>query len=81
MKADNKRDILRKTILEFLTKSDLHYTDMEKKMCAVCYPFASRNTFNSQLRYLLDNNHVHRISRGIYQITIKGKSYLALLDS
>jgi DNA-binding PadR family transcriptional regulator len=76
---EQERDILRKTILELLTKDCSHYTDLDKKVCATCHPFATTNTFKSQLQYLLSNNYIQRISRGIYQITPKGKKYLALL--
>ena len=81
MDANMKRDILRKTILELLTKGDVHYTELEKKACTTCYHFATSNTFKSQLRYLLENNHINRIARGVYRITDKGKNYLPLLES
>ena len=81
MDANMKRDILRRTILEVLAKGDMHYTELEKKVCTIFYPLATSNTFKSQFHYLLDNNHIKRISRGIYQITAKGKNYLALLES
>jgi DNA-binding PadR family transcriptional regulator len=81
MKADVKRDLLRKSVLELLAKSDLHYTDLEKKICIMCCQFATSNTFKTQLRYLLENNYIDRISRGIYHITNKGKNYLNLLEN
>jgi DNA-binding PadR family transcriptional regulator len=77
---DRERDLLRKTILEMLSKGHVHYTDLGKKVTATCYSFATTNTFKRQLRYLLDNAYVRRVSRGVYQITLKGKSYLALLE-
>ena len=80
MKADMKRDHLRKSILELSAKSDLHYTDLEKKICIMCFQFATSNTFKTQLRYLLENDYINRISRGIYRITAKGKNYLNLLE-
>jgi DNA-binding PadR family transcriptional regulator len=76
---DRERDLLRKTILEMLVKGHVHYTDLGKKVTATCYSFATTNTFKRQLRYLLDNTYVRRVTRGLYQITLKGKSYLALL--
>lgn len=76
---DLERDILRRTILE-LAKSSAHYTELNKKLCATCYPFATTNTFKSQLNYLLNNNYIERIARGIYQITPKGEKYLELLS-
>ena len=79
MDADVKRDILRRIILELLTKSSVRYTDLEKKMCSSGYTFANTNTFKTQLKYLLKNRYVNRMSRGIYQITSTGERYLDLL--
>jgi DNA-binding PadR family transcriptional regulator len=78
---ERERDILRRTILELLEKGWVHYTDLDKKVCASCHSFATTNTFKSQLHYLLSNNHIKRIDRGIYQITPKGEKYLTLLTS
>jgi DNA-binding PadR family transcriptional regulator len=80
MKADVKRDHLRKSILELFAKIDLHYTDLEKKIYIICCKFATSNTFKTQLRYLLENDYINRISRGIYHITAKGKNYFNLLE-
>ena len=74
-----ERDVLRRTILEILEKGFVHYTDLDKKVCATCHSFATTNTFRSQLHYLLSNDYIARIARGIYQITPKGKKYLVLL--
>jgi len=76
---EGERDVLRRTILEILAKGYVHYTDLDKKVCATCHSFATTNTFKSQLHYLLSNGYIARISRGIYQITPKGEKYLALL--
>ena len=54
-------------------------TQTYKKVCATCYPFATTNTFKSQLNYLLSSDYITRIARGICQITPKGKKYLILL--
>ena len=81
MNADVKRDILRRTILELLRKGSLHYTGMQKKVCATYYSFATPNTFKPQLQYLLYNGFIERISRGVYQITNKGENYLLILKS
>ena len=81
LKADMKRDTLRRTILELLEKGSKHYTDLDKKVCASCHSFATSNTFKSQFNYLLNNNYIARISRGIYKTTDKGEKYLALLNS
>ena len=81
MNADLKREILRLTILELLEKSCMHYTELEKKVNASGHPFATTNTFKSQLDYLLKNGYVNRVSRGVYKITPKGEKYLNLLKS
>jgi DNA-binding PadR family transcriptional regulator len=78
---DRERDVLRRTILEILAKGYVHYTDLDKKVCATCHPFATTNTFKSQLHYLLTNGYVARIARGVYQVTGRGENYLALLAS
>ncbi len=36
-------------------------------------------TSTRALNYLLDNSYIQRVARGIYQITPKGRGYLALL--
>jgi len=76
-----ERDVLRRTILEILAKGHVHYTDLDKKVCATCHSFATTNTFKSQLHYLLSNGYITRVARGIYEITPKGKKYLILLTS
>lgn len=76
---DCERDILRKNILELLAKGHVHYTDLEKKVCGLCLPFATTNTFKFQLAYLLKNGFIERVSRGIYATTEKGEKYLVLL--
>ncbi|WNZ30035.1 MAG: hypothetical protein IAX21_04065 [Candidatus Bathyarchaeota archaeon] len=81
MKADMKRDTLRRTILELLEKGSKHYTELDKKVCASCHPFATTNTFKSQFNYLLKNDCITRINRGIYQLTSKGEKYLIVLIS
>ena len=81
MNADMKREILRKTILELLSKGFVHYTDLEKKVNASGHSFATTNTFKSQLHYLLSNKYIARIDRGTYQTTFKGEKYLALLTN
>ena len=79
MNADMKRDILRKSILELLTKGTVHYTDLDKKVCGSCHSFATTNTFKSQFHYLLRNGYIDRIARGVYKMTPRGERYLSLL--
>lgn len=78
---DREREILRKIILEFLTKKRVHYSELEKKVCATFHSFATTSTFRSQYQYLLTNNYIERIARGIYQISPKGKKLLELLTA
>ena len=78
---DQERDILRKTILQFIKKGYVHYTNIEKKTVATGLRFATSNTFRKQFYgYLLPNGYVERVSRGIYKITIKGEKLLEILD-
>ena len=59
--------------------SSLLITELNKKICASCHPFATTATFSSQLRYLLQKDFIKRESRGIYQITETGKKYLEII--
>ena len=66
---DQERDQLRKTILQLVKKGHVHYTDIEKKACATCLSFATTNTIRKQFyHYLLQNDYVERINRGVYKI-------------
>jgi len=77
---DQEKDTLRKTILQFIKKGHVHYTDIEKKTVATCLRFATSNTFRKQFYgYLLPNGYVQRVSRGIYRITLKGEKLLEIL--
>jgi predicted transcriptional regulator len=77
---DPERDQLRKTILQFIKKGYVHYTDIEKKTVATCLSFATSNTFRKQFyQYLLPNGYIERVSRGIYKITPKGEKLLDIL--
>jgi len=51
---DTERDQLRKTILQFIKKGYVHYTDIEKKTVATCLRFATSNTFRKQFYGYLD---------------------------
>jgi len=74
-------DILRKTILQFIQKGYVHYTDTEKKTVATCLRFATSNTFKKQFYgYLVPNGYIQRVSRGIYRITLKGDKLLEILN-
>ena len=75
---DEERDLLRKTILG-LCSQPVHYTKLEKRVVATCQPWATSNTFKSQLHYLLSNGYVERVSRGAYKVTSKGEKLLEIL--
>ena len=78
---DPERDQLRKTILQFIKKGYVHYTDIEKKTVATSLRFATSNTFRKQFYgYLLPNRYVKRVSRGVYTITPKGEKLLEILN-
>jgi Holliday junction resolvasome RuvABC ATP-dependent DNA helicase subunit len=78
---DAEREQLRKTILELLTKGNVHYRDIEKKTVATCLRFATSDTVQTQFyNYLLVNGYVQRTARGVYTITEKGREYLAILN-
>jgi len=77
---DQERDVLRKTILELVKKGHVHYTDIEKKAVASCLSFATSNTIKKQFyEYLLINEYLERVSRGVYRITEKGEKLLDIL--
>ena len=57
----------------------MHYTELEKKVNASGHSFATTNTFKSQLHYLLSNNYIDKIARGVYKMTPRGERYLSLL--
>jgi len=78
---DLERDQLRKTILQFIKKGYVHYTDIEKKTVATCLRFATSNTFKAQFyNYLLANGYIKRVARGVYAITEKGEKLLEILS-
>jgi predicted transcriptional regulator len=77
---DRERNLLRKAILQFIKKDHVHYTDIEKKTVATCLHFATSNTFRKQFYdYLLPNDYVQRVNRGVYKITPKGEKLLEIL--
>lgn len=78
---DAERDMLRKTILDLLSRGYENYTLLEKKTIATCAPFITVNTFRRQFYgYLLAKGYVAKVARGKYKITPKGENYLALLS-
>jgi len=41
-----ERDVLRRTILEILAKGFVHYTDLDKKVCATCHSLRQQTPSN-----------------------------------
>jgi len=76
---DQERDMMRKIILNMVSKGAVHWTDLQKKVLATCHPFATSHTFNSQLRYLVSKGFIEKVSRGIYYITKSGETLLSIL--
>lgn len=77
---DHERDVLRKIILELISRGHVHYTDIEKKAVGTCLIFATTNTVRKQFyRYLLVDGFVERVGRGTYRITEKGQKLLEIL--
>jgi len=78
---DQDRDILRKTILELISKGHVRFTTIEKRCVASCLPFATSHTFRHQFYgYLLGQGYVARVGRGVYALTEKGEGLLAVLE-
>ena len=75
---DFERDTLRKCILDLVRRGVVHYTEIEKRSVATCQAFITSNSFKPQFRYLLENGFIERVSRGVYALTDRGKSYLAI---
>lgn len=76
---DADRDVLRKCILELLSDGSVRYRDIEKKIVASCFSFATSNTVEKQLYgYLIPNGYVERVSPGVYGLTEKGVKLLAV---
>jgi predicted transcriptional regulator len=77
---DQDRDILRKTILELISRGHVRFTAIEKRCVASCLPFATSHTFRHQFYgYLLTEGYVKRVSRGVYALTEKGENLLLVL--
>jgi len=88
MKPENKfkltrreqQDLMDKTILEMLTKSEVvHWTDLEKKVLGTCHWYATSSRFRSRMRYLLKKNFIEKVEKGVYKITEAGMKYLETL--
>jgi len=70
-------DALCKTILGLVKKGHVRYTDIKKKAVATCLRFATSNTVRKQFyHYLLSNDYVERVSRGVLQNHTKRRKTL-----
>jgi len=82
---DHERDELRKTILEFLSRGRVCWTDLKKRVLGSCKSFATDCTFSRQISYLEEARCVRKLgakgSRAPYEITDKGRRLLAALQS
>jgi len=81
---DRERDLLRKNILELLSKGKVCWTDLKKKVLGSCQPFATDRTFSHQMEYLEKAGYVRKVgekgTRAPYEITEKGKQLLTLFE-
>ena len=73
------QDAADKLILQNLSKGEIHWTDLCRRVLGTRQPCATPSRFQSRMRYLLRKKHVERVMKGVYQITESGKSYLESL--
>jgi len=72
----NRRIHTAKVILERLIEKPQRWTELEKATVKASPTFSS---FRSTLEWLLRNGYVQRPSRGVYDITDKGRIFLRAL--
>ena len=78
---DRERDLLRRRILESISRGYVRWTAIEKRVCSSCFGFATSNTVRRQFYgYLLAYGYVERCGRGRYALTCKGEKLLKLLS-
>ena len=78
---DRERDLLRRRILESISRGCVRWTSIEKRVCSSCFKFATSNTVRRQFYgYLLKCGYVERVGRGRYALTCKGEKLLKLLS-
>jgi predicted transcriptional regulator len=79
---DRERDLLRRRILESISRGCVRWTSIEKRVCSSCFKFATSNTMRRQFySYLLAYGYVQRVGRGRYALTCKGEKLLKLLST
>jgi len=81
---DVEKDALRKTILQFLMKGRVCWTDLKKKVLGTCQPFATDRAFSKQIEYLERVGYIRKLgekgTKTPYEITDKGKRLLTLFE-
>jgi DNA-binding HxlR family transcriptional regulator len=81
---DEETDELRRTILGFLLRGRVSWTDLKKKVLGSCKPFATDCTFSHQMIYLEKVGCIRKLgtkgTRTPYETTDKGKRLLAVLE-
>ena len=78
---DRERDLLRRRILESVSKGYVRWTAIEKRVCSSCFGFATSNTVRRQFYgYLVPCGYIERVDRGYYALTCKGEKLLNLLS-
>ncbi len=74
-----EQDMMDKVILAALSRGDVRWTVLEKKVLTTCQSLATRTRFDNRLRYLLKKEYIMRVSRGVYRITEKGTKYMQVI--
>ena len=74
-----EQDIMDKVILGALSRGDVRWTVLEKKVLTKCHSLATRTRFDDRLRYLLKKEYIMRVIRGVYRITEKGTKYMQVI--
>jgi predicted transcriptional regulator len=74
-----EQDMMDKVILAALSRGDVRWTVLEKKVLTTCHSLATRTRFDNRLRYLLKKEYIMRVSRGVYRITEKGTKYMQVI--
>jgi hypothetical protein len=74
-----EQDMMDKVILGALSRGDVRWTVLEKKVLTTCHSLATRTRFDNRLQYLLKKEYIMRVSRGVYRITEKGTKYMQVI--
>lgn len=74
-----QQDAMDKLILQMLSKGNIHWSDLCRKVLGTHQSYATPSRFNSRMRYLVKKGHIEKVLKGVYQITGSGKRYLESL--